>query len=441
MFEPLKLAAKKVKTLVICVSAIAIANFYLSSAHAQQSLGIAAVVNDEMISMYDLNSRLTAVIAFAGIPDTPETRRRIASQVLRSLIDERIKLQEANLLQISANPREISDEKTDLERQNGMKPGQLKEFIKQRGLQETTIDTQMEARSLWKRMVSTIFTRGITITDEEVTETFEKLKNNKGKPEDLVFEIFLPISQPDQEQDVTRLAERLIQQIRGGGNFSAIAQNFSQSSSAGNGGNLGWTLRGQHDAELNQIISALRPGQIAGPVRTTDGIYIVLLKATRKSRGLDGPPAGPEKVKLYQLHLALPPNPAAQLVDQRMQLIRTEARGLNGCVDMDALAKKIGSPLSGELGTFEISKISPQMQSLIKNIPTGQASAPQQIPEGVIVLMVCERIVPKTKKRTPEQQRQTIRQQLMGERLNLAAKRYIRDLRRASFIDVRLGNK
>ena len=441
MFEPLKLAIKKANTLVICAAAIAIGNFYLSSTQAQQSLGIAAVVNDEMISIYDLNSRLTAVIAFAGLPDTPETRRRIAAQVLRSLIDERIKLQEANLLQITSSPREISDEKNDLERQNGMKPGQLKEFIKERGIQEPSIDTQMEVRSLWKRMVSTIFTRGITITDEEVTETFEKLKNNKGKPEDLVFEIFLPISQPDQEQDVTRLAERLIQQIRGGSNFSAIAQNFSQSSSAGNGGDLGWTLRGQHDAELNQIISTLRPGQIAGPVRTQDGIYIVLLQATRKSRGLDGPPAGPEKVKLYQLHLALPPNPAAQLITQQMQLAQTETRGLNGCVDMDTLAKKIGSPLSGELGTFEISKISPQMQSLVKNVPTGQASAPQQIPEGVIVLMVCERIVPKIKTRTPEQQRESIRRQLMGERLNLAAKRYIRDLRRASFIDVRLGNK
>jgi len=441
MFKPLILVVKKTKTLVICACALTIGTIYVTTAQAQQSLGIAAVVNDEMISIYDLNSRLAAVVAFAGIPNTPETRRRIAPQVLRSLIDERIKLQEANLLQISSNPRDISDEKADLERQNGMKPGQLKEFIKQRGLQGATIDSQMESRSLWKRMVSTIFTRGIIITDDEITETFEKLKSNKGKPEDLVFEIFLPISQPEQEKDVSRLAERLIQQIRDGSNFSAIAQNFSQSSSAGNGGNLGWTLRGQHDAELNQIISTLRPGQIAGPLRTQDGIYIVLLKATRKSRGLDGPPAGPEKVKLYQLHLALPKNPAAQLIAQQMQLAQSETRSLNGCVNMDKVAKKIGSPLSGELGTFEISKISPQMQSLVKNVSTGQASAPQQIPEGVIVLMVCDRIVPKIKKRTPEQQRQSIQRQLLTERLNLAATRYIRDLRRASFIDVRLGNQ
>jgi len=441
MFKPLILVIKKTTTLIICACALTIGTIYVTTAQAQQSLGIAAVVNDEMISIYDLNSRLAAVVAFAGIPNTPETRRRIAPQVLRSLIDERIKLQEANLLQISSNPRDISDEKADLERQNGMKPGQLKEFIKQHGLQGATIDSQMESRSLWKRMVSTIFTRGIIITDDEITETFEKLKSNKGKPEDLVFEIFLPISQPEQEKDVSRLAERLIQQIRDGSNFSAIAQNFSQSSSAGNGGNLGWTLRGQHDAELNQIISTLRPGQIAGPLRTQDGIYIVLLKATRKSRGLDGPPAGPEKVKLYQLHLALPKNPAAQLIAQQMQLAQSETRSLNGCVNMDKVAKKIGSPLSGELGTFEISKISPQMQSLVKNVSTGQASAPQQIPEGVIVLMVCDRIVPKIKKRTPEQQRQSIQRQLLTERLNLAATRYIRDLRRASFIDVRLGNQ
>jgi len=441
MFWAMKLNVKKMKIAIACACAFAAGVFHLSDGYAQQSQRIAAVVNDEMISMFDLNSRLDAVIAFAGIPNTPESRQRISFQVLRSLIDERIKLQEAKLLQINSSPKRIADEKAALERQNGMKPGQLKAFIKRRELQEGTIDEQMESRALWKQMVSMIYSRGISITDDEVNETYEKLKANKGKPEDLVFEIFLPISRPEQEQEVTGLAQRLIQQIKEGGNFSAIAQNFSQSASAAEGGNLGWTLRGNNSVEINQIVQTLKPGQLAGPVRTQDGIYIVLLRATRPSRGLDGPPPGPEKVKLYQLHLALPANSAPELVSQRMQLAETETRGVSGCVNFDRLAKKIGSPLSGELGTFEISKISPKMQSLVKNVPTGQASPPQQVPEGVIVLMVCERTVPKVKKRTPEQQRQIIKNQLLTERLNLAAKRYIRDLRRASFIDVRLGNR
>jgi len=441
MLRTLNLAIAKLKTLVVGTCVLAMSNFLPPASHAQQELGIAAVVNEEMISMYDLNSRLDAVIAFAGFSNTSETRRKLISQVLRSLIDERIKSQEAKRLDISVGPGKMKSEKASFERQSGMKPGQLKAFIKQHELQESTVDDQLEVRSLWSQLVNSYFSRGILITDDEVNETLEKLKSNKGKPEDLVLEIFLPVNQPTEEQDVTRLAQRLIQQIKKGANFSAIAQNFSKSSSASNGGSLGWTLRGQQSADLNAIVQTLRPGQLSGPIRTQDGIYIVFLQATRASRGLDGPPPGPEKVRLYQFHLTLPVNPAPELVSQRINLVRAETKNVRGCVNMDKLAKTKGSPLSGELGIFEISKISKQMQSLVKNVPVGQVSSPQQIPEGVIVLMVCDRIVPKVIKRSPKEQRRAVRGQLISERLNLAAKRYLRDLRRASFIEIRLGKQ
>jgi len=411
------------------------------AAVAQQSLGIAAVVNDDMISLYDLNARLDAVIAFSGFPNTPETRGRAASQVLRNLIDERIKLQEAKRLKATATAAKISTEKATLERQNGMQPGQLDSFVKQRGIPQSTVDEQMEARALWNEIVAARYASRISISDAEVTEVIDKIKKNKGKPEDLVLEIFLPINQPDQVTDVTNLATRLHQQIQQGANFSAIAQNFSQSATAGVGGNLGWTLRGQLGADLNQIVQTLKPGQLSGPVRTKDGIYIVYLQATRLSPGLDGPPADPEKIKLFQLHLDLPSNPAGELAAQQMARVRALTGNLSGCADMAQLAKKIGSALSGELGTFELPKLSSQMQSLIKDLPVGRASAPLQIPGGIIDLMVCERIIPKVESLTPQQQRANIHNQLFNARLNLAAKRYLRDLRRAAFVDVRLGGR
>jgi peptidyl-prolyl cis-trans isomerase SurA len=441
MFSNFKTISKYTKTLLICFCVTGFALATQPASYAQKSLGIAAVVNDDMISMYDLNARLSAVIAFARFPNSQETRRRLAPQVLRGLIDERVKVQEAKRLGITVSPGRVASAKAGLERQTGMKPGQLKEFIKRNQLQESTIDDQMETTVLWNKMVSAKSARNVSISDEEVNEIFEKLKNNKGKLEDLASEIFLPINQPTQEQEVTKLAERLVQQLRKGASFPAIAQNFSQSSSVSSGGDLGWTMRGEHSAELNQIIQTLKPGQLSEPMRTLDGIYIVLLRATRQSRGLDGPPPGPEKVKLYQLHMALPPNPAPELTQQIKSRAQADTWNLIGCKNMDTLAKKIGSPLSGELGTFEISKISPKMQTLVSGVPAGRVSQPQQVPEGVIVLMVCERIAPKVKKIPMETQRNNIKEQLRTERLDLAAKRYIRDLRRASFIDVRLGNR
>jgi peptidyl-prolyl cis-trans isomerase SurA len=47
---------------------------------AQDSLRIVAVVNDQIISAYDLDMRLALVTTFAGMPDTIETRQRLAPQ-------------------------------------------------------------------------------------------------------------------------------------------------------------------------------------------------------------------------------------------------------------------------------------------------------------------------------------------------------------------------
>src|SRR5688572_13791518 len=68
---------------------------------------IAAVVNDEVISVFDIATRMRMIMISSGIPDTPETRQRIASQVLRSLVDERLQLQEAKRQNVTATDNEL----------------------------------------------------------------------------------------------------------------------------------------------------------------------------------------------------------------------------------------------------------------------------------------------------------------------------------------------
>jgi len=70
------------------------------AARAQDSISIAAVVNDDVISKRDLEVRERMVISSSHLQDSPETRARLAPQVLRGLIDERLKLQEAQRLGI-----------------------------------------------------------------------------------------------------------------------------------------------------------------------------------------------------------------------------------------------------------------------------------------------------------------------------------------------------
>src|SRR5438067_9829070 len=95
---------------------------------------IAAVVNDDLISFYDLAARARMVLISSNIPDTPENRQRIAPQVLRSLIDEKLQLQEAKRQNVTVTEEEVKKGIEQLEKQNNMRPGQLDEFMKARGI-------------------------------------------------------------------------------------------------------------------------------------------------------------------------------------------------------------------------------------------------------------------------------------------------------------------
>ena len=70
---------------------------------AQDVLRIAAIVNDEIVSGYDVEQRIQLIVVSSRLPDNSETRRRLRNRVLRSLVDERLQLQEANRLNVKVS--------------------------------------------------------------------------------------------------------------------------------------------------------------------------------------------------------------------------------------------------------------------------------------------------------------------------------------------------
>jgi peptidyl-prolyl cis-trans isomerase SurA len=104
---------------------------------------------------------------------------------------------------------------------------------------------------------------------------------NKGQPQRRVSEIFLAVGQAAEEEEIRRGAERLIEQIRGGIPFSAIAAQFSDSATAAVGGDVGWVLPGQLPAEVDEALQSMSDGEIAGPIRAAGGYYILQLRGQR----------------------------------------------------------------------------------------------------------------------------------------------------------------
>ena len=94
-------------------------------AAAAQETRIAAVVNEDMISLGDLEARIRLVLLSSQLPDNEQVRQRVAPQVLRTLIDEKLEMQEAKKFNVSASEDDANKAFDRLEQQNNMPKGGL----------------------------------------------------------------------------------------------------------------------------------------------------------------------------------------------------------------------------------------------------------------------------------------------------------------------------
>ena len=409
-----------------------------SPAQAQNSLRIAATVNDEMVSVYDIDSRMRLAIFLSKLPDTIETKKRLAPQILRGIIDDKLRMQEAKRLELSVSRPELQSELAVWEARSGLSKGDADRLAKRLGIDKATILEQVETAVAWRKVIRTVFLRSARVSDQEVDEILAGEEKLTGQPEYLVSEIFLPFDQRQQNDQVLGLANRLIQQIRSGANFGAVARNFSQSPTAAVGGSLGWHRIGQLSPELDKVVRGLNPGQVSQPIQSLDGVYVLQLQGKRAIQPFLEKSGDPETVTLHQVHFALPPGAKKPEVIASLNQASERTRGVGSCAAMEALGTQAGTQLSGPLGKFPVAELSPNLRKLVVGLPNFTPSAPFVTAGGVSVVMVCERTEPKMVKVDRNTVRDRIRSRLTGERLNLASRQFLRSLRRAAIVDVRI---
>ena len=174
---------------------------------------IAAVVNDDVISVADLAARVRMVMLSTSISDTPETRQRVSAQVLRSLVDEKLELQEAKRRNISATQQEIDKAIASIAQQNNIKSDQLDQVLKANGIDRSALVGQVTASIEWVKVIRQLASEINPVSDEEIDDTLKRLKQDENSSEARVAEIFLPVDNPGQDAEVRAFADRLIEQM------------------------------------------------------------------------------------------------------------------------------------------------------------------------------------------------------------------------------------
>lgn len=396
--------------------------------------GAVAVVNDEVISTYDLRQRMLLMIGRSGIRPTAENQAELQEQALQGLIDDRLKLQELARLEkdrkaqgkIIVQDDEVDNEISQMAQRNKLTPAQYMQVLSTWGVNAQSERSRIKADKSWSYWIGGFYGRRVKVSASEVDSYIAQMSARASKPGYEVSEIFIDANRAGGVDKAMTLAEQLIGQLQQGAPFQAVATQFSGLPTSANGGDAGWLTAGELPAEVEAVVANLRPGQLSRPVAVPDGAYIIYLRDKRAG-------GGQPVVNLKQVAVSLSSDaPAAQVAAAQQKLLALKPK-ITSCANLEAAAGSVEGVAAGDLGEAEVKDLAPGFREAAERLAVNQVSDPIRTEVGLHLIAVCGRR--DTAVELPS--REEVQADLENEKLNLIAKREMLNLRNSATIDRR----
>ena len=274
---------------------------------------IAALVNNEIISSRDLQSAVNIFIANTGMVYGPKTKDMIIHRAMQTLIDEKLKLNEAKKNGITVSSSEVLSALKNFAEKSNIPFEQMDDILKQDGVNISNLRTKFEAELAWQKLMSKKVGSFAQVTPLEIKKEKESIEKDLQKSRFLISEIVISAK---NAQDIYSLVSVLREDPR----FELYAMQFSESASAPRGGDLGWVNKNNLDSRIAQKLDKMSPGDISDPVKIGSRYYIMKLNAKYDPKAGKSTPPSDEDVMKY-----LQNKKADEFVNRYTQDIRNKA--------------------------------------------------------------------------------------------------------------------
>ena len=394
---------------------------YLPSALFSQDIqAISAIVNDEVISRYDVQQRVQLIVSTSGIKPTQENISRLEAQALRSLVNEKIQLQEAEKLDVPSSEQEVSLMLERIANGSQMSGEEILELINSQGVRPDTLLNQIRAELLWNKIVRGRYGSYVNVNDDEVSIVYDRTIESIGRDQFEISEIFLGYEDSKEEEEANILANRLVEQLREGASFSAVAQQFSQSSTSGQGGYIGWVAEGQLDNEVINAIKNLDKDGISNPINSTGGYYIIRLNDITK--------AGGKNPLRNQYDLV-----SIIFNKENIQDANNFAKEFISCKRIDSLTEKYNEKEVNYIGKRILSELPSDLHEELLSKDAGETLNIREIGDNINLILICDR----KDDIGIQVSRESIEENIYSQKIGMMSRRYLRDLRRDAVIEYR----
>jgi peptidyl-prolyl cis-trans isomerase SurA len=272
---------------------------------AETNNRVVAIVNDEVITLYELNGRMKdltgldpAEMRLRDEKQYLETRRKI----LNSLIEDRLTLEKIRQLGVIVTPKQVDAAIESIKKNNGLTQEDLIAGLQKRGVTYDSYREKIKVQLERMELINFEVKSKIIIREEDIKEYYDKHRDKfmtKGKVHLAIIVLKQEgLSNQGGPASLSSQAEDILARLKGGENFGELARKFSKGPGAEDGGDVGFFKTYQLDPKLREVIKQMSPGDISEPIVRPYGIQIVKLIDNQEERLK---PIGEVRDAIYQI--------------------------------------------------------------------------------------------------------------------------------------------
>jgi peptidyl-prolyl cis-trans isomerase SurA len=397
---------------------------------------IAAVVNQEVITRLDVTRRIKRLEAeLAARGQAQPSRDALSQAALERLIEERVQVSFAKEVGVGADDATVERAVASMAQQNGLRlPDFVRRVEREGGISFAAYREQLRDEIVISRLREREVLGRVRVSDAEVDDFLAEQSGVAAGDRIEVNIAQLLAKLPENPSEAQRAqarakAERWLQQLNSGADFTKLSEAESEAPNAKIGGELGFRPASRLPQAFLESIKDLKPGQYAGPIQTGAGFHVLQVKARRQAE-VPTVMVPLTRARHILLREDVPAN-RRLILDIRNRIISKQAT----FEQMAAQYSQDGSAQQGgDLGFVAPGQFVPEFEQVMSRLPLNQVSDPVPSRFGLHLIEVLER---KEQAMSQKDLRERAREILRERKAEEDGAKWLADLRSRAFVEIR----
>jgi len=278
------------------VLSLAGATVVARGADARMVEKIAAVVGENVVLASEVEEKAGPLMTDISKVTDPDKRSARASslrrEVLESLIDDELILQQAAELKLTVTSDQVDSSIAEIKKQNNIDDDQLREALRAQGMSMANYRADLKRQLLRFRVLNIAVGSRVNVSDEEVKAYYERHMKGSANTQVRASHIFVAIPDgadravvAEKQAQANKILERAKTE-----DFAKLAREVSDDAATrAEGGDLGFFGKDMLPKPIEELVFAMKPGEVRGPVRADRGFHVIKLvdRKTKDAKPLD----------------------------------------------------------------------------------------------------------------------------------------------------------